>query len=92
MTKDMFVLDDHRSDAPSVPEVHVRTKKMNWVVCSDPNLPSYEPADPCATNLYYHLSFIQGCPRLDIHSRWLRLVEPKIVFWVGVHTDVRLEI
>jgi hypothetical protein len=53
---------------------------------------SYEPADPCAANLYDDLSFIQGCPRLDICSRWLRLVEPQIVFWVSVYTDVRFDI
>jgi hypothetical protein len=53
---------------------------------------SYIPADPRTSNLYYHLALSKVCSGLNICDRWISLIEPQIVLWIGVYTDVRPKI
>jgi hypothetical protein len=93
MAQNVVALDDHRTDAASMPEMNIGTTPLsaNGLKEAGSIYEGYLPADTSASDSDADLAMLQIRAGLDGFSRGLGVSDPEVMVGVGVDANVGLE-
>lgn len=86
--QNMCILNDHGTNAASVPEVNIGSESLSVVLCE--NVSANLPADTSALNAHRYLSWFQRLPLLNLLERWRGLSNIQFMLRVGIDTNISL--
>jgi hypothetical protein len=77
MAEDVFVLNDHRSYAPRMPEMNIGTTGGHVELVPNSRVEiSDAPANPSTTYFHDYFTLSRSRPRLNVCNDWVGITSP----------------